>query len=114
MTADGVPPGAVGDLDMDAAATSQALDAIQRPVDGWAAAWPSKMTAIHTAEVTTQTGFDDVSVQFRTAYNQIAPELNVQAGAFAPRVLRALGTGRTIVARYAETFQQATDQLRPR
>ncbi|TCO43706.1 hypothetical protein EV646_112284 [Kribbella antiqua] len=113
MSSGGVP-GPVGNLNMDPAAASRALAGIQAPIDAWAAAWPARITEIHTAEMTVETGFDDLSVQFRNAYNQIAPELIAQVSAFAPRILRAVGTGRSIVAQHNATLQQVSDLLGPR
>ena len=104
--------GSVGDLDMDPGPASLALDGIQRPIAAWDSAWPGLLTAIHAAEVAAQTGFDDISVAFRTSYNQIEPELSARVSAFAPRVLGAVDRGRTIVNAYAETFQRAADLLR--
>lgn len=107
-------PGSTGNLDMDPDATTRAMDSTQRPIDNWAAAWPARSSAIDTEGKAAQTGFDDTSINFRNAYNAVEAELSARVTAFAPKVLFALGGGRTIVARYVETFQQAADLLRPR
>lgn len=117
MSAGDPPPislGSNGDIDMYPGPTTRALDGIQRPIDGWAGLWPGTLSAIHAEEAAAQTGFDDISVAFRTSYNNVEPELSAQVTAFAPRLLGAVATGRSIVADYVEAFAQAADALRVR
>ncbi|GAA1689602.1 hypothetical protein GCM10009745_38490 [Kribbella yunnanensis] len=99
------------DLAMMPGPTGIVLGRIESPMVAWRGNWAQRQSAIKAEEKAAQTGFDDVSINFRNAYNQAAPQLMEEVARVAPRVLGAVTTGRTIVARYVETFQQATSSL---
>ncbi len=117
MSAADPPPislGSSGDIDMYPGPTTRAIDGIREAADAFGQSWQGRSNTIHAEEVAAKTGFDDVSVNFRTAYNNIEPDVTAAVAAFAPKIVGAADVGKGIVAQYLEAFQQATDVLRPR
>jgi len=101
--------GGTGDIDMYPDATFQAIQRIYQAGSDFGAVWPGLLAAIDADEQIVETGFDELSIAYRTAYNQYKPVVQQQADRVAPDLHEAGTKGNEIVANYLEL----TNQIQP-
>ncbi|MEV5961953.1 hypothetical protein AB0L70_09335 [Kribbella sp. NPDC051952] len=98
--------GGIGDIDMYPDDTFRASQQIYQAGGLFGSKWPGLLKAIDDDEQVVSTGFDELSVAYRAAYNAYKEVVPKQAAEVAPKLYKTADAGRRGVVEYLQLSEQ--------